>query len=556
VQIDNNITLAENGASSSTIAFNSTVDSKPATYRTLTINTGLGTGDGWQGSILFNGKVGSLRPLAALNVNPLLSATVSAAGSLAFENDVTINGLAKMYLTGGTITGTLGNHFGSIALRAAEVTINEADATVLASSNVSQNLSITSGGTISENGALIVGGTASPGTASFVTQNNGNITLSLTSNHVYGSVFLSSGTGNATLANGNALLLVSTTVGGNLTVSTSGSIGQLGALVVGGTAAFRSPNYNIRLEDTANRFGVLSLTGKNVSVYENDSTLLGASTITGVLALSSGGNIAQTGSTTALTVTGTAAFKSDGDITLDRVKNHLVNSVLFSGLTGAGAGNVVLVNNTSIKLGSSSIGGNLALTATTSTSSITQTGTASLSVSGTFSATATGSITLTNSNNAFATIGGVARGGLFSLRDQGGGLTLAGAITLLGASTTADVLLVTTGGNLVMNVPGYGAAIKGRNITISTDYNVINEGDNTLQAGGFWRVYTLNKYGSTNYDHFVKGWLRNPDASYVLDSQGHQIPAINGVEEWNIPPLNTTLIEHKTSNAILYNSGP
>jgi len=93
---------------------------------------------------------------------------------------------------------------------------------------------------------------------------------------------------NLTLVDANALILATSTVTGNLNITTGGAITQTGALTVTGTTTINAgAANNITLTNPANSFtGLLTLTGNNLSVTTGSTVTLGALTAAGDITLS------------------------------------------------------------------------------------------------------------------------------------------------------------------------------------------------------------------------------------------------------------------------------
>ena len=497
-------------------------DTPVAYYKPVTI----------RGSIL-NGSIGTATarvgvPVTLLNTNPMtLNASIytngtkitvqgpaKLGGDIAF--DTSSSGSGDMILFNSPLNNTTGSansltlqsgtggnikFVGAVGTTTALGSLNvEGKNLTFTTTSVANDLSVTAHGTLLQNGIFTVGTAGTPGSSSFVTTtSNYALTLSKT-NHLYGPVYLATaGNGSVTLVNYNATTFAPTTsINGNLTVTSIGAINQTGGMTIGGLATFKCVNYDLDLEGSTNNFGSVSVTGKNVTLVEQSATQLAASSVTGALDLSSGGAISQN-SGTILNVTGNATFRTASSINLPTAKNHLVGVLSFPGLGGANSGDVTVFNNTSTKLAGNTINGNLTLTAT---GNITQNDV--LNVTGTFAARASGLITLSNTNNSFTTLGNIVHGNTLTLIDGNGGLTLAGAIS---GSVTTDVTVITSGGDLVINMAGGAGAnaVTGRHINLATDSifkNLSSSKLNTLQANGaygWWHIYFNSLNDTTPY---------------------------------------------------------
>ena len=234
---------------------------------------------------------------------------VTVSGTSLFHSDVTAKAITLDSVN--AMTGAVSiTHTGS-----ADVAIdNGTTALNLGTVGVGQNFTATSGGVISDSGVITVAGNAT-----FVTDVN-DIDINLnSSNAITGALTFTTQTGGSNgadiiLNNGStAISLATFTTEGNLTLTTSN------------TAAFD----------------------------------VKAHTVNGDLAISTGGDITQTGN---LTVTGTSSFTSSGtdnDITLGET-NVLTGAI--SATTAGTTGNVTIDNGTTaINLGTVTARGTLSV---------------------------------------------------------------------------------------------------------------------------------------------------------------------------------------------------
>ncbi|MEQ9543690.1 MAG: hypothetical protein RIU46_43475, partial [Deltaproteobacteria bacterium] len=91
--------------------------------------------------------------------------------------------------------------------------------------------------------------------------------------------------------------------------------------VTGGTTTLEANGNDITLNNNANNFSTVVANGKDVTLNDSNGIILGASTITGTLGVTAGGNITNSGK---LTVTGgTTTLEANGnDITLNNNANN------------------------------------------------------------------------------------------------------------------------------------------------------------------------------------------------------------------------------------------
>ncbi|MEI7780508.1 MAG: hypothetical protein WCJ18_01110, partial [Planctomycetota bacterium] len=355
--------------------------------------------------------------IALVDANSIELGAISASGALAVTavgitqttDGVTAVGNATFSAGTGVITLTdADNDFqGTVALSSSganDVAITDKNAIQLAASSVgSGTLTVTAVG-ITQTGAITQ--TASAGAATF-SGGEGVITLTNAGNDFTGAVAANNTGANAIqITDSNALELGAITTADNLTLNAGGAVTQAAstAIVVTGTTSVTATGSDITLTNTGNDFGgAVSLTGKNVAVYDSTSLLLGPSTATGTYAATANtGDITQEPAPAAgLTVTGTATFTANGsaaNILLDNPANSFAGGV---SIVAGDANNVTIIDTSKagLVLATISITGNLTIEA----DGITQTG--AVSVLGLTSLTSTGgNILLTNTGNDFDTV--------------------------------------------------------------------------------------------------------------------------------------------------------
>jgi hypothetical protein len=237
-------------------------------------------------------------------------------------------------------------------------------------------------------------------------------------------------------------------VRGRLTVTSDGTVSDIGTLAVAGTSTINAAGRSVVLDSEANDFGgaitvtgaaALTLVDRNdlqlsgsvsgtLALSAGSSLTLGA-TGAGSLDLSAGGAIASTG---AITVTGATLLASAGsDITLSAANN-------FGGTVSiASARNVTLNDANALSLGDAALTGNLVLT---TGGALTQAAGTALSVIGTVdvAAGAGNDITLDAAGNRFTGDVTVTSGRDVTIAADGG-------LHLISAAVSGDLRLTTTG---------------------------------------------------------------------------------------------------------------
>ena len=355
---------------------------------------------------------------------------VTAAGAITQSGPLTVTGVTTL-AAGATNDITLsdaGNDFSTAAVTSGQnVGLRDANALILGASTVSGTLAVTTSGAITQSGALAV-----TGVTTLAAGSGNDITLTTATNN-FSTVAVTSAN-NVSLRDTNALILGTSTVNGTLGVTTSGTISQNGPLTITGTTTLAAGAGNdITLGDSSNDFSTVGITtGHNVQLTDTNALILGASTVSGTLAVTTSGAITQSG---ALAVTGvtTLAAGSGNDITLATATNN------FSTVAVTSANNISLRDTNALILGASTIGGTLGVT---TGGALTQSGPLTVTGTATIAAGAGNDVTLTDAGNDFSTVA-VSSGRNVSLRDSNS--------LVLGASTVSGTLGVTTSGPITQS---------------------------------------------------------------------------------------------------------
>jgi len=376
-----------------------------------------------------------------------------------------------------------------------DVAITNNTGVTLAASSIGGDLAVTAtNGHITDTGTIVVGGNAR------YTATAPNTTITVDDQDVTGTfaVTTNGSSGHALIDNAQDVVLATSGVGGNLGITSSGSISQASGatLTVGGTTtlAVGSAASDIILGNAGNSLGVIVFAGTlanirdlavaNGSVSAASPSLAGLSlrnltldfsnanidlsglNISGNLAVTSGGAGGITDSGTS-TVGGNATFTttaSNADINLDQLA---VTGTVSANTTGT-TGHATLVNATGVNLAASNVGGNLTATATAG----------NIIDSGTVTVGGNASYTTATANNTI-TVNDQAVSGSFTVNTNGVGANATIVNTTgvtLAASTVAGNLSVTaTDGNItdtgtitVAGTARYIASAANRTITLDT----------------------------------------------------------------------------------------
>jgi hypothetical protein len=173
------------------------------------------------------------------------------------------------------------------------------------------------------------------GTSSLAAGTANDITLNNISNDFGGAVSVSSGN-NVALTDINGVALGASTISGNLTVATNGTITQIGALPVSGTTSVSAgAANNITPTNSSNDFGgAVSIgSGNNVAVTNDNAISLGDSTASD-LTVTAAGTIAVSGEVNAAGTGNTTLTSTDGNIVAN---GKLGNASAAIALSAAGS---------------------------------------------------------------------------------------------------------------------------------------------------------------------------------------------------------------------------
>lgn len=309
-------------------------------------------------------------------------------------------------------------------------------------------------------------------------------------------------TGAASITDSSGLNLLASTVGGALTLNTTGAITQSGGLVVTGTASINAGSGAITLKSGNNDFeGRVSVTGAvtqladanglsfgtvntgGLTIANSGALDLGTGTVNGgLIAISNNGAIFQTGP---LTVTGAADFNAGtGAVTLTQTANDFQGAVSMTGATTQvaarnaltldqiNAGNLTVTGNDALVLGNLTVAGLLSVTATgidvngaisasgvqfdATRGDLTESGAGRLTVSGASELTVSDSYAMTLSGgNDLNTVMLAGGSGMVTLQDTNditlGAATLGGLVVTAPGKVLVNGALTTTAGGIFFN---------------------------------------------------------------------------------------------------------
>lgn len=452
-----------------------------ATTSTITSNgnlinlDGVGAGSSFGGTLTLKGTdvtikdsnggtaLGAVTATGALTVESTTGAVTHPSGN------ITVAGLAKFTAAAANdITLTAGkNNFGTLQLSGANVAITEKSATTLFTTGATGTLAIISSGAITDTGVVTVGG------ATTLTAAGNAIKLDSATSTYGGTVTFVKGTDIALTDNDGATDLGASVASGSLSITlpTAGAgVTQSGTLTVAGLLKVTATGSDITLADGTNKFGSVSVDGKDVDLAEFDATNLFTSTATGTFDLASGGAVTDSGK---IAVTGATTITATGfNITLDTAESTFVSTVALDGFNVA-----ITDDDGATDLEASTATGNLSVTTTGAGTGVVQSD--AVTVTGRLTVTANDAagvkdIVLSDSGNAFGSIS--VFGNIVTLVEadasnlftssatstfeltSGGAVTDSGDLTITGSTTidaganniTLDSALTTLTGDLIL----------------------------------------------------------------------------------------------------------
>ena len=151
---------------------------------------------------------------------------------------------------------------------------------------VGQNLAITASGAITDSGVVTVAGTTT-----FDNSAGSNAAIDLGSSSTYtGNVTFTTDAGSdVTITDNSAFAIQSGLNVNNLSVTSTGSVTDLGDLDIDGTLTVSAVGQTIGLDGTGNAIdGAISLTGDAVTFVDSSATVIAGITATGALSVTSG----------------------------------------------------------------------------------------------------------------------------------------------------------------------------------------------------------------------------------------------------------------------------
>jgi filamentous hemagglutinin family protein len=480
------------------------------------------------------------------------------AGDASFSNSGSIDAGT------GKVTMVNGGKGASSTLSTGKVTAGQFDVTHLGSATGGVDLGelfVTGALNVTSNGRDITGSTRTIVNRNLATLNagSGNITL----NNANSDFSVVSAIGNNVMVRDqNAVQLGTSTVAGNLSVTTSGAVGSIGNVTVAGATTINatSGGFGAALSDVTlannNDFqGALTVTSANGSVNIRDVNALALGSITGAnVTLAAGGNISQSGVYTATSYSNITTTNA-GTVVLGNAGNDFGS---YLQVNTAGSATFVDKNDLMFGTGASTVAGNLSVTAAGNISQYNnEYNSAPLTVTGdaSFTVTAAGkNLFLGSSNLQDGNIPGASNsiGGTVTLATSGAGSfqdiqlrnTNANAAVINGLTTVGQLRNVklrydnapsvslpgmTLTGNLQVYANSGGITQTGAIVVNGIDSN----GYSTFLAGGA-RDIVLTDAGN----NFNRITIAGGRSASIYDSNAIELSSTNG--NFNVGTLSVT----------------
>jgi hypothetical protein len=350
----------------------------------------------------------------------------------------------------------------------------------MGAATVSGDMAIqTGGGAMAQTGQFVVTGDTS------VAAGTGTITLLDALNNFGGTLALQ-GTSTSVATSGDLQLASVTNSGPMVLRAPNGSIDLGAAFITGGDLTLESRDDmnlgganitgSLNMSSTTGTvsFGQATVTGDLLASTQGQQVDLGSASVGGNLSVqTNGGNIVQsTAPNSALQVTGTSTLDAgSGNVTLPNVPNQ------FGGAVSLQANDVQVVGSNGLILGSSTVSGNLSVTA--ATGNVTQSATLSVAGTSTFNATQ-GDVLLNNANTLTQAV---------VVHAVNATLHTASALTLGSSTVTGDWVAMVDQGDLTQVGP---VSVGGITDIITTAGNVTL----TDAANSFAELVSVHTSGS------------------------------------------------------------
>ncbi|MCW9015040.1 MAG: filamentous hemagglutinin N-terminal domain-containing protein [Gammaproteobacteria bacterium] len=395
-----------------------------------------------------------------------------SGGAITQSGSLDIGGLTTVSAAGYDVDlDDLGNDFNGVSINAANVSLRDSNELSLGISSITGNLLLTSGGAITQSGSVDVSGLTTVSAAGY------DVTLDDPGNDFTG---VSIHAANVSLRDSNELSLGTSSITGNLLLTSGGAVTQSNAIQVNGLTTVSAAGYDITLDAMGNDFNSVTISGANATLRDDDNIDFASATLSGQLNVTAGGAITDSG---VLTVNGNASFTgADGnDILLDTAGNNFGGIVILSAASGT-LRDVTITDDSDLVLGALNLGRNLTLTAG---GAVTQIG--NFNIAGLTSVTASGyDITLDNAGNDFNNVS--INGANVSLRDSNelslGASSITGNFLLTSGGAVSQSDAIQVNGLATVSTPGYditldavgndfhSVAVSGANVTLRDNDNI------------------------------------------------------------------------------------
>ena len=304
---------------------------------------------------------GAVTNLAVTDVDDIILAAVTTSGTLQVTAGGAVSDSGTIVAGGATTISNAGatvildeaaNNFAAIGVTGTTVTLVDTNGIDLAATTATGALSVTAGGDIIDSGVITNDGQTA-------TLDAGANAITLDQSSDFGTLDVNGAVTNLAVTDVDDIILAAVTTSGTLQVTAGGAVSDSGTIVAGGATTISNAGATVILDEAANNFAAIGVTGTTVTLVDTNGIDLAATTATGALSVTAVGAITQTG---AIDADSTSSFGAGGNaITLTEAGNDFTGAV---SLSNSGGNAVQLTDTNALDLGTVVVGQNLTITAT------------------------------------------------------------------------------------------------------------------------------------------------------------------------------------------------
>ena len=296
IGVGQNLSVTASGAITdtgvATVAGTSTFDNNGGSNAAID----LGSASTYTGDVTFTTDTGSDVTIndstafaiqSGLNVNNL---NLTAGGTVTDAGNIDIDGTLTVSAAGQTVTldGAGNDLTGNVTLTGAAVTLVDTTATAIAGITATGALGVTSGGAITQSGVITNDGQTA-------TLDAGTNAITLDQSNDFGTLDVNGAVTNLAVTDVDDIILAAVTTSGTLQVTAGGAVSDSGTIVAGGATTISNAGATVILDEAANNFAAIGVTGTTVTLVDTNGIDLAATTATGALSVTAGGDIIDSG---------------------------------------------------------------------------------------------------------------------------------------------------------------------------------------------------------------------------------------------------------------------